>query len=251
MEAGGVPERGAGDKSLAAAELESHARAAEPLAGKVVVLDPGHQLGNARHPRETNAQVDAGGFTKACNTTGTATDDGYPEATLTWEVASLVRARLEKRGAQVVLTRSHNSVEEWGPCVDVRGRAGNPGAPGPTADLKISLHADGNLGADASGFHVIVPAGEDPLARASWRLGREVRGALVAADVPISSYTAVHGIHARDDLGTLNLARIPSVMVELGNMRDETDATRMTSEQGRRTYARAVAAAVERYLGAD
>ncbi|WP_141015564.1 N-acetylmuramoyl-L-alanine amidase family protein [Nocardioides sambongensis] len=136
MEATGAPTRGSGDEAAAgpagpeAARAERHAEPARPLAGKVVVLDPGHQLGNARFPTETNAPVDAGGFSKACNSTGTATDDGYPEATLVWEVAARVRARLEERGATVVLTRARNSAEEWGPCIDVRGRAGNPGSPG-------------------------------------------------------------------------------------------------------------------------
>src|SRR5690349_13443999 len=58
-----------------------------PLAGRVVVLDPGHQLGNAAFPAEIDEPVDAGGFEKPCNTTGTSTDAGYPEATFTWEVA--------------------------------------------------------------------------------------------------------------------------------------------------------------------
>jgi N-acetylmuramoyl-L-alanine amidase len=38
-------------------------------------------------------------------------------------------------------------------------------------------------------------------------------------------------------------------MVELGNMRNSRDAHRMTSAAGRATYARALAAAVRRFLG--
>ena len=66
--------------------------APEPLAGRVVVLDPGHQLGNHRYPRQIGRLVPAGGFRKPCNTTGTSTNGGYPEASLTWDVA-LRRAR--------------------------------------------------------------------------------------------------------------------------------------------------------------
>lgn len=89
-----------------------------PLAGRVVVLDPGHQLGNAHFPAQTRALVDAGGFTKACNTTGTSTDGGYPEATFVWEVATVVERLLRRLGARVLLTRSSNSAAAWGPCVD-------------------------------------------------------------------------------------------------------------------------------------
>src|SRR5688572_13592749 len=45
-----------------------------PVRG-VVVLDPGHNGGNADAPEEIARPVPAGGFTKPCNTTGTATSD--------------------------------------------------------------------------------------------------------------------------------------------------------------------------------
>src|SRR6478609_4587255 len=66
---------------------------AAPLAGRVVVIDPGHQLGNHNFPRQINRQVPAGGFQKPCNTTGTATNGGYPEATFAWKVAERLRTR--------------------------------------------------------------------------------------------------------------------------------------------------------------
>ncbi|HEY1119420.1 MAG TPA: N-acetylmuramoyl-L-alanine amidase, partial [Acidimicrobiales bacterium] len=116
------------------------------LAGKVVVIDPGHQLGNAAHTRQINELVDAGnGLRKPCNTTGTATNGGFPEATFTWRVARKVRKRLRALGAEVVLTRTTNSRRDWGPCVDVRGRFGNAGFRGrqQPADLKLSIHGDG------------------------------------------------------------------------------------------------------------
>jgi N-acetylmuramoyl-L-alanine amidase len=38
---------------------------------------------------------------KACNTTGTATNGGYPEATFTWRVARALERQLRARGANV------------------------------------------------------------------------------------------------------------------------------------------------------
>ena len=74
-------------------------------AGRVVVLDPGHDGGNASHPAEINRQVPAGGFTKACDTTGTQTDGGYPEHAFTFDVALRVATLLRGQGLTVVLTR--------------------------------------------------------------------------------------------------------------------------------------------------
>lgn len=222
-----------------------------PLAGRVIVIDPGHQLGNAGFPAEVGKPVDAGGFDKACNTTGTSTDGGYPEATFNWEVARLTERMLLRLGADVLLTRSSNSAADWGPCIDERGRSGNPGEPGPTADLKISIHADGSRAPGAHGFHVIAPSELDPwttdIAEASMRLAELVRDALVDEGLATSTYAGADGIDVRGDLGTLNLADIPTVLVELGNMRDPGDAALMTSAAGRRAYASALAAAVERF----
>jgi len=217
-----------------------------------VVLDPGHQLGNGRHPAEIGRPVDAGGFDKPCNTTGTSTDAGYPEATFTWRVAQDLRRMLERDGARVVLTRQRNSEAAWGPCVDVRGRIGNPGRPGPTADVKLSIHADGSYASGAHGFHVIAPerrAGRTArIAAPSLRLARTLRDRMVAAGFATSTYTGVRGIDVRGDLGTLNWSKRPVAMIECGNMRDAGDAALLTSRAGQRRIARALAAGLERYL---
>lgn len=234
------------------AEPRTQRKPRPPLAGKVVVLDPGHQLGNSSFPGEIGAPVDAGGFTKPCNTTGTSTDGGYPEATFVWEVALRVQRLLEREGARVVLTRDSNSEDAWGPCIDERGRAGNPGEPGPTADVKLSIHADGSYDDGAHGFHVIAPGRldgyTDDIGAESLDLAATLRDRLVAGGFVVSTYTAQDGIDVRTDLGTLNLADIPTAMVELGNMRDPDEARLMTSEQGQRQYARALARGLVGYL---
>ncbi|HET8961533.1 N-acetylmuramoyl-L-alanine amidase [Nocardioides sp.] len=222
---------------------------AGPLVGRTIVIDPGHQLGNHNFPRKIARLVPAGGFRKACNTTGTATRGGYPEATMVWQVSRMLATRLRGLGADVTLTRHSNRQDRWGPCVDVRGRAGNRAG----ADLKVSVHGDGSTAARARGFHVIAPTDRRPwthdIYRPSQRLARETRAALRGVGLPVANYTAGgDGVDFRSDLGTLNLANIPSVMVELGNMRNSSDARRMTSRKGRATYARALARAVVNHL---
>ncbi|MEO9324236.1 N-acetylmuramoyl-L-alanine amidase [Nocardioides sp. C4-1] len=220
-----------------------------PLAGRTVVLDPGHQLGNRNFPDRINRPVPAGGFTKPCNTTGTSTDAGYPEATFTFQVARLARHRLKRLGARVVMTRKTNSDRRWGPCVDVRGRAGNRSR----ADVKISIHADGSYEPGAHGFHVVRPPARAPwtddIARPSRALAFDVRKALRGRGFASSTYRGRDGIDVRRDLGTLNLSDVPTVLVELGNMRDAGDARTMTRPAGRQRYAAALVTAVRAYLG--
>jgi N-acetylmuramoyl-L-alanine amidase len=221
-----------------------------PLAGRRVVIDPGHQLGNSNYPRKINRLVPAGGFKKSCNTTGTATNGGYPEATFAWRVSRLLQDRLERLGAKVRLTRHSNREDRWGPCVDARGRAGNKWP----ADLKISVHGDGSWAAGARGFHVIAPTDRPPWTHDIYRPSRkaavDTRAALRAVGLRVANYTAGgDGLDFRSDLATLNLSNVPTVMVELGNMRNARDARRMTSKAGRATYARGLALAVRRFLG--
>jgi N-acetylmuramoyl-L-alanine amidase len=221
-----------------------------PLAGRTVVIDPGHQLGNHNYPAEIDRLVPAGGFDKPCNTTGTATNAGYPEATFTWQVSRLLKHRLEGLGATVRMTRHSNRQDRWGPCVDVRGRDGNA----LPADLKISIHGDGSYAAGAHGFHVIAPTDRKPwthdIFKPSRRLALDTRAALRGVGLPVANYLAGgDGLDFRSDLATLNLSDVPTVMVELGNMRNATDAQKMTSASGRASYARGLALAVRTFLG--
>ncbi len=222
--------------------------AGSPLAGVRVVLDPGHQLGNARFAARTGRYVDAGGFSKPCNSTGTSTNAGYPEASLTFAVAQSVKARLEALGATVLLTRTVNSADRWGPCVDARGRFGAS----VDADLAVSIHGDG-AAAGARGFHVIAPAAREPwttdIAAASRDLALAVRAGFDAHGVPRANYLGGGtALVTRADLGTLNLSDVPVVLLEVGNMRNRSDAARMTTYAGRTTYAVAVIDGIRRYL---
>ena len=232
------------------AQRPASADADLPLAGRVIVIDPGHQLGNSRHRAEVAQPVPAGnGQTKPCNTTGTATNGGFPEATFTWRVARKLAAHLRDLGAEVVLARTTNSRADWGPCVDVRGLLGNAGYRSwqRPADLKLSIHGDGSL-SGGRGFHVIVAAKPDGRA-ASTAFGRTVRDALHDRGFRNATYTAGgRGFTYRSDLATLNLSEVPTAMVELGNMRSAADARVMTSRRGQKRYAAALATAVIRQL---
>lgn len=199
------------------------------LAGKVVVLDPGHQIGNSRHLAQVNRIVDAGaGVRKACNSTGTQTNSGYPESRVAMRIALAAKKRLEAQGATVRLTRPGESKALWGPCVDARGRFGNRVG----ADAVVSIHADGAPARDR-GFHVIRPASvrgwTDDVAGPSRRLAVAVHDALVSAGQRPAAYIGSRdGYDVRRDLGTLNWSDRPICMIELGNMRSGPDAAMLT-----------------------
>jgi N-acetylmuramoyl-L-alanine amidase len=221
------------------------ASAAAQAKGRVIVLDPGHNGGNSSHVSQISRLVPAGrGQEKACNTTGTSTNDGYPEHEFNWLVANDVRTILQAKGFKVVMTRTDDT--SVGPCVNERAAIGNNAA----AAAVVSIHADGNDKAGARGFHVAYssPALNGAQGSPSTTLATDLRNAMVGAGFPTSNYLGSNGLDGRNDLAGLNLSTRPIALVECGNMRDSTDATSLISSIGQQKYAQAIAVAIEKYV---
>ncbi len=210
----------------------------------VVVLDPGHNGGNAAAPAAIGRLVpDGRGGRKACNTTGTSTDAGYAEHAFTLDVAQRVARLLASRDVRVVLTRDTDT--GVGPCVDERGRAGERA----DADAVVSIHADG-AAPDGRGFHV---AYSDPPLNDAQRgparvLADELRDGLERAGFPPSTYVGRDGLSPRSDLAGLNHATRPTALVECANMRNAPEAAGVSSAAGRDRYAAAIADGILRFL---
>jgi N-acetylmuramoyl-L-alanine amidase len=207
--------------------------------GATVVVDPGHNGRNGPGSGIDRPVPDGRGGTKPCNTTGASTADGYPEHAFTWAVSRLLTDRLRARGYRVVLTR--DSDDGVGPCVDVRGAAGARAG----AAAVISVHADGGP-TGGHGFHVLYSS--PPLNPAQRGPARMLADATVtsmrAAGFTPATYIGRDGLDARDDIAGLNLATVPSVLVECANLRNPADAAFARSPQGQQRLADALAASL-------
>jgi N-acetylmuramoyl-L-alanine amidase len=215
--------------------------AASSIEGKSVFLDPGHSGAN---DASIDNQVPNGrGSTKECQTTGAATNDGYPEHSFNWDVATRVRAALEQMGVTVEMSRPDDA--SVGPCVDQRAAAANRMRP----DADVSIHADGGP-ASGHGFHVNYSA--PPLNGAqsgpAIALATAMRDSMVADGMQPSTYIGAGGLYGRADLAGLNLADYPAVLVETGNMRNAGDAALMETADGRQRYADAITAGIVAFL---
>jgi N-acetylmuramoyl-L-alanine amidase len=219
---------------------------AKPLTGKVVVIDPGHDGGNFKHPEIINKQVNVLTQWKACDTTGTSTNDGYSEASFTWDVSNRLAKILKARGATVKLTRKNNT--GTGPCITQRAAIGNQAK----ADAAISIHGDG-APASAHGFHVIMPqkihGPVDPVVGTSQKLGIAVRNAFHSGTgLPYSTYIGKSALDYRKDLGGLNLSTVPKIFIECGNMRNANEAAKFKNAAFRQRIAESLAKGLQNYL---
>ena len=237
--------------SSASAVTRPAGHAAGPsLRGKVVLLDPGHNLGDwsSKNRAVINRKVNIGTGWKACQTAGTVTSSGYKESAFTMSVALYVKARLEARGATVFLTRPRDDPKSYGPCIDVRGKMGAK----VRANALVSIHGD-NEPSRLRGFFVMRPGfvrgWTDDIYRSSGVLATYMNAGLRGKQVPVATWYGPGGYRTRTDLGTLNNSNVPAVMIEVGNMKNRSDAAWMMSASHRNNvYAAGLADGLTRYL---
>jgi N-acetylmuramoyl-L-alanine amidase len=194
-------------------EQERIAAAGPTLAGKVVVLDPGHGGG------------DPG-----------VRGHGLDEAELAWDIATRLDGRLGALGATSYLTRGRDGGELTDPA---RARFAND----TEADLLVSVHADAVTSPRCHGVSTYYFGTVDPQ-RAGSVVGRELAG-LVQREIVARTDLLDDREHAKTwDL--LRLTRMPAVRVEVGYLSNAGDATRLASPELRDTLAEAILVAIQR-----
>jgi N-acetylmuramoyl-L-alanine amidase len=212
------------------------------IAGMIVFLDPGH---NGANDASISRQVPTGrGGTKDCQASGTSTDDGYPEHTFAWDTTLRIRQALTALGVRTAMSRGDDT--GLGPCVDERAAMANSLRP----NAVVSIHADGGP-PTGRGFHVLYssPPLNDAQAGPSPRFAQIMRDQLAASGFVPSTYIGSNGLNPRSDIAGLNLAQFPSILVELGNMKNPVDSGLMKTPEGRQKYADAVVRGIAGFLG--
>ena len=201
-----------GGKPVALREHEAIRRRGPTLAGKVVVVDPGHGGG------------DPG-----------VVANGLREAEVAEDLASRVEGRLSALGAQAFLTRGRG---DDGPALDDEARAAFANASG--ADLVVSLHVDRNAHDTARGVATYYYGGDRHGAHSA--VGERL-AALLQQEVVARTDLADCRIHPKTwDL--LRATKMPAVRLELGYLTNAGDAARLSDPSFRDTVAEAVVAAV-------
>jgi N-acetylmuramoyl-L-alanine amidase len=216
----------------------------QPLAGKIVGIDPGHNGLNWTDTQYINQPIWNGQEYEACDTTGTETDSGYTEAQYNFNVATYLQQDLEAEGAQVVMTRTNNS--GVGPCVTTRAAIINDAH----ADVAVDIHADGGP-PGGRGFAVLEPVADGPnddVITASEQFATIVRDDFLHTGMPLSSYDGIDGLQPRNNLAGLNLTTVPKVLIECGNMRNATDAAILVTPSFQEAAAEAMAQAITTFL---
>lgn len=205
-----------GGKANELREYERLHHAGPTLAGKLVVIDPGH---GARDRGAVNGLLD--------------------EAGIVDDVANRIEGRLTAAGAQAFRTRgSEGALDPLEPPPTDAERAAFSNAA--EADLLISLHVDGNTSPSCHGV-------------ATYYYGtysdRSLTGAQLAELIQQEILRSTDLLDCRahpKSWELLRSTRMPAVRVEMGYLSNPGDAARLGAPGFRDTLAEAIVAGVER-----
>jgi N-acetylmuramoyl-L-alanine amidase len=197
-------------------ESEALHRSGASLAGKIVVIDPGH-----------------GGPDRG------AIGHDLEEAAVVEDLAARVDGRLQASGVRTLLTRGRDTCPSDAERADLANGAG--------ADLLVSLHCDRADSPAPNGvatYHFGTGTGTTST------VGEQL-ASLVQREVVARTDLLDCHVHAKT-WELLRLTRMPAVRVELGHVTAARDAARLADPAFRDTIAEALLVAVQRlYLPAD
>ena len=223
--------------AAAAKSAQTVAVASTGLAGKVVVIDAGHQ-GQGDSSLEP---VGPGSSQKKAKVADGASGAYAPhaESAVNLQVALKLRSALQARGVKVVMVRTSQDVNISN---SQRAAIANKAH----AALFIRLHCDGVSSKSTHGFSTLIPASNhwtSPIVSASAKAGRLVHSATLKA-----TGAADRGVVNRGDLSGFNWSKVPTILVEMGFMSNAAEDRALTSSAYQNKLATGLANGTVAYL---
>lgn len=225
-------------------EAEQEVTVSEPIEEEVltkgfIAIDPGHQ-GSWVDMSALEPNAPGSSEMKAKASTGTSGRfTGIPEYELNLDISLMLSEELRNRGYEVLLTREDNDT-----AISNAERAVKANESG--ADFAIRIHANGSDDSTVNGALTMVGSPDNPYIGYLYEQSNEL-----ATDV-LNSYCAVTGfanlgIQQVDNMTGLNWSTIPSMILEMGFMTNESDDRNMADLEFRQKMVQGIADGIEIY----
>jgi N-acetylmuramoyl-L-alanine amidase len=221
--------------------VEANASTAGGLAGKVVVIDPGHQ----QYANTNTEPVGPGSTTmKMKVTAGTSGISTHiAESQFVLDLGLQLRDVLKAKGITVVMTRTTQAVNISNV---TRAKIANDAH----ASLFVRIHADGWTDASYNGLKVLYPASitgwTDDIAAASKSAATIAQSELIKATGAKNL-----GIVARSDLTGFNWSNVPVILPEVGFMTNVAEDKLMATKAYRDKLVNGMAQGIIKYLSSN
>lgn len=209
------------------------------ITGKLICIDPGHQ-------KKGNASKEPVG--PGAKTLKKKTSDGtygkwskLNEYELNLTVALQLRKELQKRGYQVLMTRTtHNvnlsNIER----AEIANKA--------KADLMIRIHADGGNSSSKRGAMTICCSKKNPYyAKKCYKKSKKL-AKLVIKHFVKQTKSKQRPIWETDTMTGLNWSKVPAIILEMGYMSNPTEDKQMASKSYQKKMVKGIANGIDAYF---
>ncbi|MBW7651781.1 N-acetylmuramoyl-L-alanine amidase [Anoxybacillus sp. ST4] len=184
--------------------------AGSPVKGRIIVVDAGH---GGRDPG--------------------AVAGGVSEKTIVLEVAKLLKEKLEKAGATVVMTRETDVYPTLQERVDM--------AKNNYAEMFVSIHTNAATNTNAKGAEVYYDSSTNPNGEESRKLAQYIQEEIVRMANMVDRGVKNSGLYV------LRNNTVTSVLVELGFISNAEDRAKLTSAEYQNIYAEAIYQGIVKY----
>jgi N-acetylmuramoyl-L-alanine amidase len=221
----------------AVAGADGSSEPVNPYEGMVVVIDPGHQADNDMGTERLGPGTTVTGPKVPVGATGALAP--HAESSIDLLVALKLREELRDRGVSVVMTRTKQDVQ-------LSNAERSKIANGKHATLFVRLHCNGADGETARGISVVSAPKNYWTQR--WLKSSQKARDLIAPAVIASTGAKRSKLVSDDDRASFNWAKVPTVLVELGNLSNPADDKQLVSSAYQRKVASGLARGITAFL---
>jgi N-acetylmuramoyl-L-alanine amidase len=205
----------------------------------VVCIAPGHQTHANLGKEPIGPHADTYKMKVSGGTQGHFTH--VAESIVNLKVGKKLQKLLVKQGYQVVMTRTRQNVNITN---KQRAQIANKAH----AAIMVRLHCDGTYNRRVFGFFMCTPTFHNPYMSKMQAKNAYKLSALIAKGVKQTTKAKDRGIFKRDDLTGTNYAKMPTALIEMGEMYNRKEDHELASDAYQNKLAKGIAKGIENYF---